>query len=75
MGVDFEGKVRKLGNSMAVIIPKEVLEQEGVREGDIIKLTIPLDGEQRKRALRRIIGISKGTPPFARENEDRVDRY
>ena len=71
----FEGKVRKLGNSMAVIIPNDVLSQTGVREGDVLKLAIPVPIAKRKRVWERVAGIDSGLPPFSREEHDRVDDW
>ena len=69
----FEGKVRKLGNSMAVIIPKEVLSEAGVHEGDVLKLAIPVPVVKRRSVWKKVAGIDAGLPPFAREKRDRVD--
>jgi antitoxin component of MazEF toxin-antitoxin module len=71
----FEGKVRKLGNSMAVIIPNEVLSEAGVREGDVLKLAIPVPVARRKRVWRKVAGIDAGLPSFAREKHDRADGW
>lgn len=71
----FEGKVRKLGNSMAVIIPNEVLSEAGVHEGDVLKLAIPVPVAKRKRVWRNIAGIDAGKPLFSREERDRVDDW
>ena len=75
MGQVFEGKVRKLGNSMAVIIPKDVLSEAGVHEGDMLKLAIPVPIAKRKRVWKRIEGIDAGLPQFSREEHDRVDDW
>ena len=71
----FEGKVRKMGNSMAVIIPKDVLTEAGVREGDVLKLAIPVSVTKRKRVWKRVAGIDAGLPPFSREEHDRVEDW
>ena len=71
----FEGKVRKLGNSMAVIIPRDVLAEAGVREGDVLKLAIPAPVARRRRVWRRVAGIDRGKPRFSREEHDRVDDW
>ena len=71
----FEGKVRKLGNSMAVIIPNDVLSEAGVREGDVLKLAIPVPVSKRKQVWKRVAGIDAGLPPFSREEHDRVDDW
>jgi hypothetical protein len=67
----FEGKVRRLGNSMAVIIPKEVLEDAGVKEGDLVKLSIPIPNSKRTDALKKMAGIDSHAEPFLREKRDR----
>lgn len=71
----FEGKVRRLGNSMAVIIPSDVLSEVGVHEGDVLKLVIPIPLARRRRVWKKIAGIDKGLPPFAREERDRLDDW
>jgi antitoxin component of MazEF toxin-antitoxin module len=72
MATVFEGKVRRLGNSMAVIIPKEVLEETGAREGDVVKLSVPIPRQRRVEAFRKMAGIDSGNGKFARERGDRV---
>jgi antitoxin component of MazEF toxin-antitoxin module len=72
MSTVFEGKVRRLGNSMAVIIPKEILEETGAREGDVVKLSVPIPRLRRGQVLRRMAGIDAGTGYFTRDKGDRV---
>jgi len=67
----FEGKVRRLGNSMAVIIPKEIVEEAGAREGDIVKLSLPIPKARREEVLKKLAGIDSGAGPFIREKRDR----
>lgn len=71
----FEGKIRRLGNSMAVIIPSEVLSETGVKEGDVLKLSIPVSAAGRKRIWKKVAGIDRGMPSFVREEHDRVDDW
>ena len=71
----FEGKVRKLGNSLAVIIPNDVLSEAGVHEGDVLKLAIPVPVAKRKRVWKKIAGIDSRLPSFSREEHDRVDDW
>ncbi len=40
-------KVRKIGNSLGVVLPKETLAQLGVDEGDELIVTNTPDGEMR----------------------------
>jgi len=67
----FEGKVRRLGNSMAVIIPKEIVEEAGAREGDIVKLSLPIPKTRREEVLKKLAGIDSRAEPFIREKRDR----
>ena len=68
----FEGKVRRLGNSMAVIIPKEILEETGAKEGDMVKLSIPIPRQSRSEVIKKLAGIDERSGPFMREKGDRV---
>jgi len=68
----FEGKVRRLGNSLAVIIPKEILEDAGVKEGDAVKLSLPIPKSRRREALMRMAGVDSRAEPFVREKRDRL---
>jgi len=56
---------------MAVIIPKEILEEAGAKEGDVVKLSLPIPKSRRKEVLRRIAGIDSHAEPFIREKRDR----
>lgn len=67
----FKAKVRKIGNAMGVIIPKDVLKKIHAVEGDVIQMMIPITRTKRLKALREVAGRYKGTKPFEREYEDR----
>ncbi len=54
-----ELKLRKVGNSLALIVPKHVRQKMGVKEGDAVYLTETPDGYQ----------ISPYDPEFARQME------
>ena len=72
MSTVFEGKVRRLGNSMAVIIPKEILEETGAKEGDVMKLSVPIPRQRRQEVFRKIAGIDAAAGAFTRGKGDRV---
>lgn len=67
----FEGKLRRLGNSMAVIIPKEILDEAGVKAGDVVKLSLPIPKSRRRGVFKRIAGVDSVAEPFIREKRDR----
>ena len=52
---------------MAVIIPKELLEESGASEGDTIKLSLAIPKSTREMALESIAGLDRKARPFARE--------
>ena len=64
-----EAKVKQWGNSLGIIIPKEIVKIEEVNEGDIIKVDIikekRLDG----------FGMFKGLPSFKREKYEHEDLW
>ena len=57
---------------MAVIIPKEVLEETGAKEGDVVKLSVPIPRRRRNEAFEKMAGIDAGSGAFVREKGDRV---
>jgi len=56
---------------MAVIIPKELLEESGAREGDTIKFSLAIPKSMRERKLESIAGLDRKARPFSREKPDR----
>ena len=65
------GKIRRVGNSMAVIIPKELLDEAGASEGDTIRLSLAIPKSTRDSSLERMAGLDRKAGPFAREKRDR----
>ena len=62
-----ETKVKKWGNSLALIIPKEITRLEDLNEGDTVKVEVSKE--------KRIdgFGILKGAPKFSREDKGDSD--
>ena len=68
----FEAKVRKVGNSLGIIIPKDIVEMVGLHQGDTIPVCIPsAQIEKRNNAILEMAGINSGKPDFIRERDDR----
>ncbi len=65
------GRIRKVGNSLAVIIPKGLLDEAGAKEGDTVRLSLAIPTPRRDSALEAIAGIDKGKRAFRREKLDR----
>ena len=73
MTESFKAKVRKVGTSIGVLIPKGVAEQEKIKIGEEIQLTILK--QRRLEEIWKLIGTAKGTKPFVRDGTDRLERY
>jgi len=54
--IEAESKVRKWGNSLGIIIPKETVKKEHIREKERLKFIIIRDN----RILKESFGILKG---------------
>jgi antitoxin component of MazEF toxin-antitoxin module len=66
------GRIRKVGNSLAVIIPKGLLDEAGAKEGDMVRLSLAIPISRRDSALEAIAGLDRGKRAFRRE---KLDRY
>jgi antitoxin component of MazEF toxin-antitoxin module len=55
-------KTRRVGGSLMVTIPKEVVEQEDIREGEIVEVDV-------KKAKRNGLGIYPGLGSMTRSDE------
>jgi antitoxin component of MazEF toxin-antitoxin module len=55
-------KARKLGGSLVVRIPKEIVEEEGIAAGSSVKLKI-------KKVRKSWFGALRGIGPFTKEDE------
>ncbi len=52
-----QNEIKKWGNSMAVVIPKEAVEKEHLKEGEKVTLIIV---KENKNVLKETFGIGKG---------------
>lgn len=72
MAVLFDAKLRRIGNSVGVIIPNKIIEAEGYRQGETIHVSLPAKGlAARNATLREMAGACKGKGGFQREEGDR----
>jgi antitoxin component of MazEF toxin-antitoxin module len=73
MATIFDAKVRRVGNSLAVIVPEKVAKEAGAREGDVVKISLlKSTGKERKDALMKFAGIYAGAKKFERDERVRV---
>lgn len=55
-------RTRRIGGSLVVTIPKEVVKEEGIMEGEAVVMEI---GKFKKSAF----GLLRGMRPFTKEDE------
>jgi antitoxin component of MazEF toxin-antitoxin module len=63
----FKAKIRAVGTSLGILIPKEVVEELKFREGEEIEVAL-----LKKKRLEEVIsglGMAKGLAPFVRERQ------
>lgn len=61
--VTAETKLKQWGNSLGLVIPKEIVKREELNVGDVVKVEI--SKEKRVDAF----GMFKGAPSFAKEDK------
>ena len=55
-------RTRKVGGSLVVTLPKELVENKKIREGEIVEITV-------KKVRKEGFGIFKGLTQFTAEDE------
>lgn len=55
-------RARAVGGSLVITIPKEIVDEEDIHEGELLKIDF-------KKAKKSGFGIFKGTAPFTTEDE------
>ncbi len=68
----FDAKLRKIGNSLGIIVPSKIIESLNFHKGDVVHVVIPpLENKKRNKLLLGLAGIDKDKKPFERGKEDR----
>jgi antitoxin component of MazEF toxin-antitoxin module len=55
-------KARKVGGSLVVTLPKDLVESKKIKEGEIVEITV-------KKVRKDGFGILRGVKPFTIEDE------
>ncbi len=66
----FMAKLRRVGTSFGVLIPKRIIKRTRLKIGDDVE--IALLKKQRIDLIEKAFGLAKGAGPFRREHADRV---
>jgi len=69
----FKAKVRKVGTSLGILIPKEFAEKEKIKEGETVD--VGMLKESRIKIIDKAFGSAKGARPFSRDRSERSERY
>lgn len=64
-----EGKVVKLGNSMAISVKKKDIEENNLKLNQKVKFSVI--NPQKSKALNEMFGMMRGAKPFKRDERDR----
>ncbi len=65
----FKVKIRKIGTSLGVLIPKQLIANKSIKEGEEVEVSIL---KKRKDLIAKAFGIAKGAGHFERHSVDRV---
>jgi len=69
----FKAKVRRVGTSLGILIPKGIAEQDKIKVGQEIQVSFL---KQRKiEEVLKLFGTAKGAKPFERDRTDRTERW
>lgn len=68
----FTAKLRRVGNSLSVLVPKSALLEMKLAEGDEVEVALLVRRQGRLAARRALMGSVPSLGPFER---DRNDRY
>ena len=67
----FRTKLRRIGNSLGLIIPLEIIRKLGFHKDDVVDVAIPPRKEVKNRVILEIAGIDTGKSTFKRDKGDR----
>ncbi len=65
-------KIRRVGTSLGVLLPKKLIEKEGLKEGQMVEISITR--RPTPKELEKLIGSAKWLKGFEREKGDK-DRF
>jgi putative addiction module antidote len=72
------GRVRRVGNSLVVTIPSDVVQRKGLAEGDTVMIEVtpatvtPVLNEEQQAALQRVLKEGHGILVALRDADERA---
>ena len=67
----FKARLRRVGNSLGVLVPKAVADEAGASEGKEVQVAIMPVETRRRKLLQELAGSAPNLAPFEREDKDR----
>lgn len=64
----FESKIRRVGSSMGLLIPKSLAREQALKEGKNVRVAIL---RKDVKAINEAFGSAKGAGPFERDHSER----
>ncbi|MDE1870911.1 MAG: AbrB/MazE/SpoVT family DNA-binding domain-containing protein [Candidatus Micrarchaeota archaeon] len=64
MDTIFKGKIRRIGTSLGVLIPKQLIKDEKIKEGEEVEIALL---KRKKHLIAKAFGVTKGSKPFVRD--------
>jgi len=58
-------RTRAVGGSLIVTIPKEIVKEEDLREGELIEIEV-------ERPRKTFFGVARGVGPFTKKDELKI---
>lgn len=69
----FKVKLRKIGTSAGLLVPKGVMEEEKLKVGEEVEVV--LFKKKKLEDIEKMFGTAKGAKPFVRDRTNRVERW
>lgn len=64
----FKVKVRNVGTSLGVLIPKDIVKEAKIKKNETIHVSIL---KENPKAIMKFFGSAKGAKPFERDHKER----
>ena len=65
----FKVKIRRIGTSLGVLIPKQLIAEKSIKEGEEVEIALL---KKRMDLIAKVFGIERGAGHFERHARDRV---
>ena len=73
----FQTRLRKIGTSAGLLVPKGIIEEEKLKIGQEVEVVLfkKKKIKDMEAMIEKMFGTAKGAEPFVRDRTDRLDRW